>query len=121
MVSSQSQRYVPGNVTLSCKNICMLLYPDAMQDKGIPVLAPEVLCTAERAKDPVEGYAQNAAPAKLDTPNPACRVATTHKQPFCKLSLSCVALAYQECSWADLQTQPCQNDEQAVSTLLQQR
>lgn len=36
-----------------------------------PVLAPEVLCTAERANDPVEGYAQNAAPAKLEIPSPA--------------------------------------------------
>ena len=40
---------------------------------AIPVLAPEVLCTADRANEPVDGYAQNAAPARFDTPSPAER------------------------------------------------
>ena len=38
---------------------------------AVPVLAPEVLCTADRANEPVDGYAQNAAPARFDTPSPA--------------------------------------------------
>ena len=36
-----------------------------------PVLAPAELATAERAKEPVEGYAPNAAPARLHTPRAA--------------------------------------------------
>lgn len=42
----------------------------------MPVLPPAVLATADLANEPVEGYAQKTAPARLHTPSPACAALT---------------------------------------------